>query len=245
LLLVIFLLFPANSIAGSFKVVPIKLSLDARTKTAVLKITNEGTEKVTVQLDVKEWNQDDKGIDRYNPTKDIIFFPEIVSIDKGEEWIIRIGYQGKSGAREKTYRLLVQELPLERPGKMALRFALRFSVPIFIKPQEETKKKAIEKLELKGGRLLVRVKNSGYSHFMVSKIKARGLDESKDLFSTEMRGWYVLAGVSKIYALDIPEGECMKASLIKVEVEVEKTSMDARVDVDRAQCQRPKEQEKR
>jgi hypothetical protein len=39
LLTVLFFFLPAYALAGSFKVVPIKLFLDARTKTSVLKVT--------------------------------------------------------------------------------------------------------------------------------------------------------------------------------------------------------------
>jgi fimbrial chaperone protein len=245
LLTVLFFFLPAYALAGSFKVVPIKLFLDARTKTSVLKVTNDGTEKVTVQLDAKEWSQDEVGKDRYEETKDIIFFPKIADIEKGEERIIRVGYRGKkTAATERTYRLFVQELPVAKPGEMVLKLALRFGIPIFIKPLKEASERAIEKVELKEGRVLVTVKNNGNNHFVVSKIKAVGLDGSGgEVFSRDTGGWYVLAGVSKRYAVDIPEQECLKASVINVAVEVERTSMDAHVDVDSAQCQRPEEPE--
>lgn len=235
--LILFLSFPAYVFSGSFKVVPIKLFLDNSTRTEVLKITNDSEEKVTVQLDAKEWSQDKEGEDRYELTGDIVFFPKIITLDKGEERIVRVGYQGKPGAQERTYRLFLQELPVRKPEETTLMFALRLGVPIFIKPLKEIKGMAIEKVELSEGSLKVRVKNSGNIHFIVSKIKAKGIDSSgAEVFSKEIGGWYVLSGISRTFFIDIPREECLKASVIEVSAEVENFKMEGKLDMDKAQC---------
>jgi fimbrial chaperone protein len=240
-LLILLLLFPIQAIAGSFKVIPIKLFFDAKTSSAVLRLLNEGDEKVTVQLNAMIWSQDENGEDRYEPAKDIIFFPKIADIDKGGERIVRVGYQGpKSGTREKTYRLFLQELPVSKPGETALRLVLKLAVPIFIAPAKEIKERVIEKTELSSGRVLVKVKNGGNAHFIVSKIKAAGLDVSgAEVFSKEIGGWYVLAGAFRIFTIDIPEKECLKASLIKITAEAEGSGMDAQLNVNPVQCKKP------
>jgi fimbrial chaperone protein len=181
-------------------------------------VTNEGGEKVTVQLDAREWRQDESGEDVYEETRDIVFFPKMADIDKGEERIVRVGYQGQRAlSREKTYRLFLQELPVTRPGELALKFALRMGIPIFIKPQKETMEWTIGGVGLSEGSLTVRVKNSGNSHFIVSKISAIGLDDSgKAVFSREMRGWYALAGASKPFAMPVSREECLRTKAIKV-----------------------------
>jgi fimbrial chaperone protein len=232
------LLYPIQAKAGSFKVVPIKLFLDARTKTAVLRVSNNGEEKATIQLDVMMWSQDNTGKDIYEKTKDILVFPKILTIDKSEERIVRIGYQGQQiVTREKAYRLYLRELPVSKPGKTTFKFALTLVVPIFI-----SSPKALEKWSLVGGKLaegrtIVTVENSGNTHLIVKKIKATGLNSSnEDVFSKEIRGWYVLAGVNKTYALDILKEECIKAQTIKIEVEVDKTIKDLKLDVDKTMC---------
>jgi len=239
--LILLLLFPIQSIAGSFKVVPVRLSFDAKSSSAVLRLINEGQEKVTVQLSAMIWSQDEKGEDRYEPTKDIIFFPKIADIEKGGERIVRVGYQGpKAGTREKTYRLFLEELPVSKPGETALKLVLKLAVPIFIAPAKEVKERGIEKAELLMGRVLVKVKNSGNAHFVVGKIKAVGLDPSgAEVFSKEVSGWYVLAGAFRIFPIDIPENECLKASVIKIKAEIENSGMDAQLKVDPLQCKKP------
>jgi fimbrial chaperone protein len=236
---VLFMLPPAY--AGSFKAVPTKIFLNARAKTAVLRVTNSGNEKVTVQLDTKEWSQDENGKDVYTDTRDIIFFPRMADIKKGEERIIRVGYNGKiSGATEKTYRLFVQELPVKKPGEMALKFALKLGIPIFVKPVKEIEDSAIQGAELKEGKVLVKVSNNGNTHFIVNRLSITGLDSSgAEVFAKEIGGWYVLSGITKAYAIDIPGEKCRKASAIKVSVGVKDKRLGARVAVDRARCERP------
>jgi fimbrial chaperone protein len=90
-LAVLFVLVPTYSIAGSFRATPLRLFIDAKAKTTVLKITNEGDEKVTAQIDAKTWSQDEAGRDIYGETADIVVFPRITTIEKGETRIIRVG----------------------------------------------------------------------------------------------------------------------------------------------------------
>jgi fimbrial chaperone protein len=245
----LFLSFPVPVLAGSFKAIPIKLFMDAKSKTAVLKIVNEGEEKVTVQLDTKKWTQDETGKDLYEETADIIVFPKMADIQKGEERIIRVGFKGKPEAREQTYRIFAQELPVSKPGEMALKFALNLSIPLFIKPLKETTEWSVEAAGLSEESLKIKVKNSGNSHIIVSKFKAVGYDQSgKETFSKDMVGWYTLAGETRLYALPIPYEDCLKAKTIKVEATVERVSKEFTLNVGKEMCTRkpeqPKEQKK-
>ena len=233
------LCLPVPALAGSFKAVPIKLFLDAGTQTTTLTVTNQGGEKVTVQLDAKQWSQDETGQDVYTDTRDIVFFPKIADIGKGEKRIVRVGYQGaKDPRREKTYRLFLQELPVTKPGEMALKFALRFGIPIFVKPRVEVSQWGLDdKLELAQESLKLKVKNTGSTHLMVGKIRASGVDESgAEVFSKEKAGWYALAGATKTFVLAVAREDCLKASAVTVDVEVDKTTRSARLAVDKAMC---------
>jgi fimbrial chaperone protein len=238
LLAAFILLAPAFVWAGSFKAVPIKLYFDARVKSAVLKITNEGDEKVTVQLDAMQWGQNEKGKDLFEETGDIVFFPTIVDIEKGEERIVRVGFQGQRAlGEERTYRLFLEELPVTKPGVMALKFALRISIPIFIRPQKEAVEWAIDGVDLAGQRLAVRVRNSGNSHIFINKIRATGIDASgKEVFSRDVTGWYTLPGASKAFAMGVTPEECLNTGTIKLIVETGAAAKEATLEVDRAMC---------
>lgn len=236
----VFISVPLIAEAGSFKAVPVRLYLDARTKTAVLKVKNDGDEKVTVQLEAVSWAQDSEGKDIYEPTKDIVFFPKIADIEKDQEKIIRVGYEGKkaeASAAEKTYRLFVQELPVSKPGEVAIKMAIRLGLPVFVAPEKAVKQGVIEKMDISEGSLRVRVRNKGNSHIIIGRIKAKGIDEAgADAFAAESAGWYVLAGGARVFAVDVAKTDCLKAKEIKVEAEADKAVISGSLNVDKNLC---------
>ena len=233
-----FLFVPALSSAGNFRVSPVRLQFDPGTKTGVVRVTNNGDESVTVQLNTKKWTQSESGVEEYNKTEDIVYFPKIVTIGREEERIIRVGYKGKKNiASEKTYRLYLEELPVIKPGEMALKFALTMGVPIFISPAKEIEKPSIENLSFSNGTLAVKVRNDGNIHFIVGAITASGLDgKGREVFKTTQNGWYVLAGAKKTFQVNIPEPECQKAYKLDVTVEAKKTLMRGELILDKTQC---------
>lgn len=232
-----------TSHAGNFKVSPIRLKLAPGAKITSLKITNNGSEKVTVEMEGRKWTQAEGGGDVYEDTDEVILFPRMMDIAPGEERVLRVGVKGvESGSVEKTYRVLVRELPVTEPGKTALKFALNLSVPLFVKPVEEVLKSEIEGVKLSGGKALVRVHNGGNVHFRVSGIKAVGRDaEGGETFAADKGGWYVLAGSTRVFPVDLPEQGCAGSSTIEVAVEADGETMTSSTGVDPAECSPPPE----
>lgn len=230
--------------AGSIKVLPTKVFLGGGKKAEVLKVTNEGDDRVTVQVEAAKWVQGEDGADKYEPTEDIVFFPKIFTVEKGKEWILRVGAKSrKPETKEAAYRVFLQEIPVSKPGESQLTMALRLSVPVFIKPVKEVKDWSIEKVELSKGMLLVKVKNTGNSHISVSKMKALGLDSSdKEAFKAEESGWYVLPGIVRTFGIKISGNECRNSSVIKLRAEVGEVGKEVKLDVDKDLC--PKEEVK-
>jgi fimbrial chaperone protein len=225
-------------------VTPIKLFFDAATQTAVLNVINNGEEKASVQIEAVEWNQSVNGEDQYAKTNEIIFFPKIFSVEKGEEKIVRIGYKGPSaGTKEKTYRLYLSELPSSKPGETAVKMFLRLGLPIFVSPTQGTVKSSIEKVALFDGGIGITVKNHGNRHVFLNKIKATALiGRDTETFSKEIAGWYVLAGASRTFYTEMPRETCEKSQTIKVIIKAEQQAdLTAESVVDWSQCRRERE----
>ncbi|MBI5969722.1 MAG: molecular chaperone [Deltaproteobacteria bacterium] len=237
---------PPGALAGSFKAIPVKFFLDAKTKTTVLKVTNEGDEDVNVELEAFVWTMDENGADVYAPTKDLVLFPRQASIAKKSERVFRIGYEGeRTLSTEKTYRIFVQEMPVSKPGEMAVKFAMRMGLPVFIKPVRAIQEGAIEKMSLSEGTVKVKVKNSGNSHFIVTKLKAAGVDRTGGAsFTSENAGWYVLAGAARTFPVDVSRADCLKSSVINVEATAGDSVTRGSLNVDKGMCQDKPKQEK-
>lgn len=239
LLLIIFVSSPIY--AGSFKVFPLKLELDQNTKTTLFKITNTGNNQVTVQLEVVKWFQNEKGEDRYEPTRDIVYFPKIVKVDAGQQRIIRLGYRGKKNViKEKTYRIFAQELPELGEQKSALKFSLRFSVPIFVDVADNIPQSPIARLQgvsLLNGKLQVQVKNDGDKHLVVKSVNVSGVRyDGQQLFEAKSGGWYVLPEVTKPFLVNMPENECRQSEELNLKIETTAGSLKDMLSVDKSQC---------
>ena len=191
------LLNPHDASAGEFRVTPIRLDFDNETRTAIVNVLTEGPEKLNLQIKALEWTQDSNGKDAYADTSDIIFFPKIMTVEGGEEKSIRAGVQMPPPLREKTYRLFVEEIP--QPKKKSdgvnIAIAIRFGIPVFVKPAKDEVKAEINKVELSAGVLGVLVTNTGNVHLQVTSVDLKGFDSSgREVFSQQIGGWYLLNG---------------------------------------------------
>ncbi len=210
LLLFLLAVLPLGAYSASLKFVPMSILLDSEPRRGALTIINSGEEKVTLQLQLMKWSQDGQGRDVYEPSKDLVFYPQIVSIAAGKEGTVRVGYdQADLLPLEKAYRLFVQELPVRKPGEKLVRIALRVGIPVFLAPKDPRPILSYEDTRVSDGRFQVTFKNSGNFHSMIQKINVAGLDEAgREVFSREVDGWYVLPGNSRSFPVEVTQEEC-------------------------------------
>ncbi len=129
-----------------------------------------------------------------------------------------MGATSPAASVEKTYRLILQELPAFKTSSRTLNVQVltRQSVPIFVEPAEATTSGQIETLSVDHSTLAFTVRNTGTRHFIARKIRMTGFDVAgKQLFTHTTVGWYILAGGSRHYELPIHPGTCD----LRVEVE--------------------------
>jgi len=232
--------------AGAFQVMPLRLFINPHTKTTVLRVINSDEKSLTVQLNARSWYQNEMGEDNYRDTRDIVVFPRIMTIKKGEEQIVRVGYQGEPATdRERSYRLFLTELPVEENPAAGARliFALRLGVPIFIEAATEKHASSIEAVKLSQGQIQFQIKNNGNTHFNVGNIKSTGFNEAKsEVFTSSGRGWYVLPDKTRTFAVGVPEKGCLESVAINSVIETGESTLEVHLsEVDTAECQPPME----
>lgn len=240
LLLALAVLFSSigSAFSGEWRVTPIRLDFDKGTKSGVITITNDSAEKVRLQIKATEWVQDGEGKDKYTDTSDLVYFPKMMILDNKEEKVLRAGIKATEVKKEKTYRLFIEEIP--EPGTAEgsrVAIALRFGVPIFIKPEKEENKGEIEKVEMSKGVFKTVVKNLGNVHFMISSVNIKGKNKAGDeIFSKELSGWYLLNGTSRPYTTQIPQDKCSELERLDVEIKAKEFNLNGKLDVDKAMC---------
>lgn len=238
LLLALLLLIPRPAEAGDWRVSPIRLDLGSDARSGVLTVINEGAGRFQAQVKAVLWTQDGEGKDQYVDTTDLVFFPRLMIFDKPEERVVRAGIRFPPGLTEKSYRLFIEEIPEPRKSEGAsVAIAIKFGVPIFVKPVKEFPKGDVERVELDKGVLRVTVKNSGNVHFVINSIKIKGKgSRGEETFTRELSGWYLLHGVSRTYTTEIVRDICTATVRYDVEATTDRFVLSGKLDADRAMC---------
>jgi fimbrial chaperone protein len=220
-LVVPLLAWSAPVLGSNFQVIPIKLYMSPQTKTAVVRVINKDDHPLTIQVDAKAWHQQGaEGEDVYVDAPQILFFPQIFTVAKDQEQVVRVGFKGaRPPQQEETFRLYLEELPLTKPGKTELRLALRIGVPIFIQPPADKVSWRVEPIPVSQGAAGIRVTNEGSRHLVIERLTAVGRDSSgHELLNKSRDGWYVLAGSTRAFPLPLDEALCRRLATLTISV---------------------------
>ena len=239
--LLFILVFPSVGHSGQWRVAPIWITLDQRARSSVVTILNDGDDTVHLQGKAMEWTQDSKGKDVYQETNDLIFFPRLLMLKKGEQKIIRTGIRVPATAREKTYRLFIEEIPqpkTETADATQLTVAIRFGIPVFVKPLKEEPAAELASVTLTKGVVNVNVRNTGNTHFRITEVTVKGSDvKGQETFTEKVNGWYLLAGVGRVYSIPIPAEKCASTKQLDLTLSTTtKITLNRQMNVDESQC---------
>ena len=207
--------------AASFSVNPTQVYLSSRVQSAIVTIRNESNEALRFQLSAFAWDQSASGEMKLSATQDVVFFPALLTLQPKEERNIRIGSTAAAGARERTYRIFVEELPPSNVSGAgaAVRVLTRMGIPVFIRPAKEVGTATLAELGAAGGTLKFVLSNTGTVHIVPERIAVRARDAAgQPLFDMEVSGWYILADGRREFAVQLPQAECRRASSVAVQV---------------------------
>jgi fimbrial chaperone protein len=226
--------------AATFTVNPVQVFLSAKTRSVILTLRNVSDETLRFQLDAFAWDQDARGEMSLQPTRDVVFFPGLLTLAPGEERNVRVGAATPPGLNEKTYRIFVEELP--PPAGTVLpagqvRVLTKVGIPIFIEPMHPAAAARVDDARLRGGQLSFEVRNTGTVHFIVQSVRLTGYGASGErVLEGAVDGWYVLPGGSRRYDLPLPAADCPKVRSLGIEVQTTRATVTERVDAPAGAC---------
>lgn len=241
ILLISGMLFSTISQAAGWRVIPIRLDFDQRVRSGIITLINDNEQPVAFTVEAMEWTQDEQGKDQYRETGDLIFFPKTLTINPGEERVVRAGIKVPPLKQEKTYRLFIQEQPQknETPGT-AVAIAVRFGVPVFALPPRQDLRGEIATATLERGLLEFDARNTGNVHFRIDSTAVRGQNsKGEEIFSHDIQGWYLLANGGQHFTVEIPADVCRQLKTIGIQASGANLTFSKEIDVDPAQCQQP------
>jgi P pilus assembly protein, chaperone PapD len=161
------------ALASGLQISPISLEMPANQKSGEVWLRNAGADVVHAQVRVYRWSQD-KGEDVLTPDNFMIASPPMVQVASGQQQLVRlvrIGSMAGPAANERTYRLLIDELPIKKPGtKVGLDFVFRYSIPVFIAGTAPARPVLDWSVQQAGQRAWLLVKNTGTSRGQMANI---------------------------------------------------------------------------
>jgi fimbrial chaperone protein len=158
----------APAAAVELQVYPVRFVLEPAAPTATMTIRNRGTDDAALQLTLYAWSQV-AGQDQLDPTRDVLANPALFLLKGGNDQLARFGLRVPVVAVERSYRVIVQEVPRQRASN-GLVTLLRMSIPIFVPPEKPVT--GVEwrlRTGARGVELIVR--NTGNVHVQIRGLK--------------------------------------------------------------------------
>src|SRR3954454_20257465 len=163
---------------ASFSIDPLLIQFDADTKNVVMTITNTSQKEIRFELKPFSWNQaPPDGTMELTPTSDIVIFPPLVTMKPRAVQRVRIGTTAAQGPVEKSYRVMVEDLPSGQAPAGAATVAVRTRVglPVFIEPTRITVNGRVDSIRFDKRVVSIPLTNTGTAHTMIDSVVVRGL----------------------------------------------------------------------
>lgn len=234
------LLSSSWALASGLQVSPISLNLQARENASGLTLSNTSDKVINAQVRVYQWSQDATG-DQLTASRGLLASPPMLELQPGDEQLVRIirakaPSQG-AGAVEDSYRILVNELPVESlEQKSGLQFVLSYSLPVFVQPidviESSPKLQWRYSLQADGQQMDLKVSNNGSGHAKVVNLSVIDTAGNSADIHQGLLG-YVLPGATMHWTLKIPSAALTtvsKVSKFKVTINGIQTSQDVTLD---------------
>ncbi len=225
--------------SAAVEVSPIHVALTRATPNALVTLVNTGADEARFELQLVSWQQDESGKMKLENTKDVTLYPPLVALKPGERRNARVGVlPSVFGTVEKTYRLIVQELPhAQKAVTRQVQVLTRISIPVFVAPEQPRPDLRVDGVALANGRATFRVVNAGNVRQRPIDVTIDALDAAgAPVASERWEGWYVLPGGRREYAWPVPAGACKRIASFSVEVKLESRVLVARSEAPRGAC---------
>lgn len=124
----------AHAQAGGLRVAPISLKMTQSQPSTTVRIWNESSSAIGVQVRIFSWRIVD-GKDVLEPTRNVIASPPLATLPPGGQNVIRIVRVAGTPVRAtETYRLLIDQLPNTRQRAGTVNVLVRQALAVSISP---------------------------------------------------------------------------------------------------------------
>ncbi len=197
--------------AADLAVMPVAVQMTALKSRSSVTVQNNGREPVVVQADVVGWQRQD-GVDRHGPAQEMLVNPPVFTLPPGQSQIVRLGLRDGTPAQadERTYRLVLRELPAAAPNISAgVQVLMAIRLPIYVAPAAPRRGEQWTLARNAEGRLEATLTNTGNVHLRVAGLT---LDAGGQVLARQEVGAVLLAGETRRWILDEAPGAAVAAT---------------------------------
>jgi fimbrial chaperone protein len=205
---------PAMATAGDLELTPILVELTTASRTALLSLRNAGASSMRYQVRAYGWTQQADGAMELAPSRELVLFPPLLELAPGESRNLRVGTEAPPAALERSWRIVVEELPVaDTKQSTRVQVLTRVGIPVFLAPSRRSAAGEIAFLPAPPRRLRFTVRNTGTVRLRPSAVTltVNGAG-GEPLLARSLDPWYVLAGGERVYEVEVPEGACARAA---------------------------------
>jgi fimbrial chaperone protein len=236
-------LCPASAVAAAVQVSPTRVDLSPSARSAVVTLRNDGAEPVSFEVQVRGWRQSAAGEMELSSTSELVAYPPVLALAPGEERNLRVGVTSAApfGSIEKSYRLLVQELPSpEKQGSpLRVRVLTQLNIPVFLAPARTVKRASLQDLGVREGKVIFTARNEGTVHVRAGSVKLAALaSDGKALVERDLAPLYLLAGGERLFEVEVPADVCARVREVSVAAALEPEVLRARMATPEGVCAR-------
>ena len=229
ILAALILAFGEESQAESIQVSPISVEINAPSLSSTITLKTDAKKPRVAQLRVMRWSQVD-GKEVLEATDDVVASPPFATLASNTSYTVRIVRQSAAPVlKEENYRLLIDQLPDEQSSKKnVIGIAIRYSLPIFVRPANGGKAVLEWDAELVEGAVKLTAINSGNRGAKLTDLKISD-GRSFVRFGTNGAAGYILPGQSMSWKKPAPKG--FNAGAVKISARNETETINAQVEV--------------
>jgi fimbrial chaperone protein len=231
------------ALAEGFTVSPMSVTLGSGARSATLTLRNDDAAPKSFSIRALAWHHDEQGNEQFEESTDLIYFPRLLTLEPDQQALVRLGLRLPPAQVERSWRLLVEELPAPgtKPSGSRVRVRVRFGVPVFATPAPSVVGRAIalvaDDVTRREGSLRWSLRNAGGQHELFEQLSVRGLDaQGQPLFAHEAKVRYLLAGERRRLTVEVPATACARLAGFAVQGKTKRGLFEQTLEVPPAAC---------
>jgi fimbrial chaperone protein len=184
--------------ATSLEITPVAIHLVPGQNSTTIEVMNRGGLATAIQLRAYAWSQNGDQ-DVLVPTHEVILSPPIFTVPSGKTQTIRLLLRRESSAAgQRSYRLLLDEVPSAAAKDRQVMIAMRVSLPVIIASASPKPKSLVWCAKRgAGSQIVLSATNSGNVFDRIYAIAVTLADGSEAKIASTAANSYLLAGAER------------------------------------------------